>query len=94
MDKSNKEIEKDCKEYLRHELKSADRMKKIVEENSVDEVNQAMSDVADELLVKIEDPEREKVIYAVLARLGKAMGSQSMFEFGAGRLESMEETDG
>lgn len=81
------ELEKKCREVFRMELKSSEEMDEIMNMASTGEINEAMSNVVEDLIKKIEDPERKLKVFILCYRFGQTLESQEMEQFGQERIE-------
>ncbi len=76
-------------ELFRTELEAADTMRDMLVENDEGVVEEAAFSKADELLDKMEDENRIRVVFATCIQIAQAIGSQELAEFGAKGLEKL-----
>lgn len=76
-------------DILQKEMEASEDMEELVQNHSVEDVNEAASVVVDNLLQNIEDPERKQKLFMLLVKIGQTMGSKSMVESGKEHLEEM-----
>jgi len=82
------------KEVFKSDMKTAEKMKNLVEQHDLEEVSQASVDVVNEMHDQVGDPHREKCLYATCYQIGNAIGNQQLMEFAAEQLQRWEETHG
>lgn len=90
---SDKDIEETCKKILKHELKASEYMDVLMEED-VEEVEDAMSNVVERLLEKMDGGKREIRLYHLMAQIGQTVGSEKMMIFGQRKIEEVTNTNG
>lgn len=78
-------------EVFKSEMEAADSMRDLLTENNEDEIVEATFDQAEELLEKVEDPNRMRVVFATSLQIAEAIGSQELAEFGAKGLERLKD---
>jgi hypothetical protein len=76
------ELEDNFRELIAKELSASEMVIDIKENNSVDEINSAATEVVNDIIENIEDDGREKRLYMLLVNLGETLGSPSMAEQG------------
>lgn len=89
-DESAKEM---ARTILKNELEASEMMVELGTEYSIEEVNQAFSEVVNETVSKVEDKEREASIYQLVYVLGEQLGSESMAKEGAKKYNELQATD-
>lgn len=82
------------KEVFKSDMKTAEKMKNLVEQHDLEEVSQASVDVVNEMHTQVNDPHREKCLYATCYQIGNAVGNQQLMEFAGEQLQRWEEMNG
>jgi len=77
------------KTYVRNEMEAAESLQELAEKYDINVINQSATLVYDSAMKNIEDPDRERMMYVMLARVGQNIGSKSMVETAKENLEGM-----
>ncbi len=73
-------------EIIKHQFKAAEKSEQMVAEYDVNEINASASVAVEDLHERFESEERKRRLYLLVAKIGKNIGSESMAEFGVGKL--------
>lgn len=82
------------REVFKSDMKTAEKMKKLVEQQDLEEVSDASVEVVREMHDKVETPHREKCLYATCYQIGNAIGNQQLAQFAAEQLQRWEQEHG
>lgn len=82
------------RDVFKSDMKTAELMKELVEEHNLEDVSDLSVEVVNEMYDKIEEPHREKALFATCFQIGNAIGSQQLAQFAAEQLERWEERHG
>lgn len=78
-------------ELFKTELEAADTMRDMLVENDEATIEDETFSKADELIGKMEDENRIRVVFATCVQVAQAIGSQELAEFGAKGLEKLKD---
>jgi len=81
-------------EVFKSDMKTSEMMMELVQNHDPERVSQASVDVVNEMHDKVDNPHREKCLYATCYQIGNAIGNQQLMEFAAEQLQRWEETHG
>lgn len=82
------------KEVFKSDMKTAEKMRKLVEEHDLKDVSQSSVGVVNEMHDKVDNPHREKCLYATCYQIGNAIGNQQLMEFAGEQLQRWEQEHG
>lgn len=88
------DTEKLVREVFKSDMKTAEKMKELVEAHDLEEVSQLSVDVVNDMHPEIEEPHREKCLFATCFQIGNAIGNEQLAEFAAEQLQRWEQTHG
>lgn len=93
MSKSEKdyddELKEQFKEWLRLEMKASEVMEEMIRGRDLGEINMAAEAAVIEIDSRIQDEQMRQNLFTLLHRFGQIIGSESMAEAGARKLEQM-----
>ncbi len=82
------------KEVFKSDMKTAEKMEQLVKEHDLEEVSTHSMGVVKEMHDKVDDPSREKCLYATCYQIGNAIGNGQLTQFAAEQLQRWEEEHG
>lgn len=82
------------KEVFKSDMKTAEKMRDLVEQHNLEEVSQESVNVVNQMHNKVNDPHREKCLYATCYQIGNAIGNQQLMQFAGEQLQRWEEEHG
>lgn len=82
------------KEVFKSDMKTAEKMRELVETHDLQEVSDASVEVVREMHDKVDNPHREKCLYATCYQIGNAIGNPQLTEFAAEQLQRWEDEYG
>lgn len=82
------------KEVFKSDMKTSEKMRELVESHDLEEVSESSVEVVNQMHDKVDDPHREKCLYATCYQIGNAIGNQQLMEFAAEQLQRWEQTHG
>lgn len=88
------ETEELVEEIFKEDMKTAEKMDRLIENHDREQISESAVDVAEKILGKVETPDREKYVYATLFQMGKSVGNEQLSNFAAEKLESWVEQHG
>lgn len=81
-------------EVFKSDMKTAEKMRQLVETHNLEEVSEASVQVVNDMHDKVEEPHREKCLYATCYQIGNAIGNEQLVQFAAEQLQRWEQTHG
>lgn len=81
------DIKDEMEEVFRTDMKTQERMTKVARASDPGEMAQAGLEVAEEMVGKVDDPQRKKYMWTTLLQIGKVSGSEEVAQAAAQRLE-------
>jgi len=75
-------------------MKTSEMMMELVQNHDPETVSQASVDVVKEMHDKVDNPHREKCLYATCYQIGNALGNQQLMQFAGEQLQRWEEEHG
>lgn len=90
----NQETKQRVEEVFKEDMKTAEKMDALIDNHDREDISEASIEVAEEILGKIQDPDREKYVYATLFQVGKSVGNEQLVEYAAEKLEVWVEQHG
>lgn len=82
------------KEVFKSDMKTAEKMRKLIENHDLEEVSDSSVEVVREMHDKVDSPHREKCLYATCYQIGNAIGNQQLMEFAAEQLQRWDQKHG
>lgn len=82
------------KEVFKSDMKTAEKMKQLVDSHDLEEVSDSAVEVVRDMHDKVDDPHREKCLYATCYQIGNAIGNQQLVEFATEQLQRWEAEHG
>jgi DNA gyrase inhibitor GyrI len=81
-------------EVFKSDMKTAEKMRQLVETHDLEEVSEASVQVVNDMHDKVDEPHREKCLYATCYQIGNAIGNEQLVQFAAEQLQRWEQTHG
>lgn len=72
------ETEELVREVFRTDMKTAENMNELAQNHNPNDIAEASVDTVEDLVSKIQDPEREKYVYATLFQVGQAIENEQL----------------
>lgn len=72
---------------FKSDMETAEKMDALVDEHGAEEISDAAIRSAEEILGNVDEPAREKYVYATLFQIAKSIQNDKLAEFAAGKLE-------
>ena len=79
------------KEVFKSDMKTAEKMTRLIKNHSLEDISEESVAVVNEMHDQIDEPHREKSLYATCYQIGNAIGNQQLVEFAAEQIQKMEE---
>jgi len=81
-------------EVFKSDMKTSEKMRELITNHDPEEVSQASVNVVKEMHDKVDNPHREKCLYATCYQIGNALGNKQLMEFSAEQLQRWEQEHG
>lgn len=81
------DVKGEVEDVFKSEMKAAEKLESLVNENTPEEITSSAMDVAQEILNNVEAPAREKYVYSTLFQIGRAVNNEELANFAAEKLE-------
>jgi len=79
------------REVFKSDMKTAEAMNELVDEHDREAIANSSVDVVEEMIQKIEDPLRQKTLFATCYQIGQSINNPQLAQFAASNLEKMAE---
>lgn len=90
----NETTQEKVEEIFKSDMKTAELMDDLVDSETPEDISNASIEVAEQILPKVDEPRREKYVYATLFQVGKSIQNEQLSEFAAKKLEAWVEKHG
>lgn len=87
-------IQEEILAVFKSDMETAEKMDALVDGYGAETISDASIDAAEQLLENIEQPKREKYVYATLFQVAKSIQNDKLAEFAAGKLEEWVQNHG
>lgn len=88
---ASQEAKELSKEVMKSELNAAEKIEKLNNNYSVEEINDAMSMVVEDMMDNVESESRKEKVFLLVHQVGQAVGSEQMSRQGAQMYEEWSE---
>lgn len=82
------------KEVFKSDMKTAEEMNELVTNHDNGDISESSVEVVEEMVQKIDDPVRQKCMFATCFQIGNAIGNQELSEFAGNQLKKWEQEYG
>lgn len=82
-----KETQELTRDVFKSDMQTAMQMRELVENHDPNEISQSSVDVIEEMVVKIEDPMKEKCLYATCFQIAQSLENRELAQFASDQLE-------
>lgn len=77
----------EVRDVFRSEMKAAEKLETLVDEETPQDITEHSMDVAQEILDNVETPAREKYVYSTLFQIGRSINNEELAEFAGQKLQ-------